>query len=63
MQEESGRVVDQPIIYLIFASFLHVSYIEKYQEFAYFDMFLVFVQKNRKIQFLGKIDAKRTSRA
>jgi len=34
-------------------------YIEKYQEFAYFDMFLVFVQKNGKIQILGKIDAKR----
>jgi len=38
-------------------------YIEKYQEFAYFDIFSVFVQKNRKMQFLGNFDAKRSSGA
>ena len=34
-------------------------YIEKYQEFAYFDIFFVFVQKNEKCKFLDQIDAKR----
>ena len=53
--------IDQTIFDLNFASFLHIFYIEKYQEFAYFDMFLVFVQKNGKMQFLDKIDAKRNS--
>ena len=41
--------IDQSIFYLNFASFLHMFYIEKYQEFAYFDIFLVFVQKNGKM--------------
>ena len=52
---------DQTIFDLNFAIFLHIFYIEKYQEFAYFDMFLVFVQKSRKMQFLGEFDAKRNS--
>ena len=38
---------------------MHIFCIEKYQEFAYFDIFLVFVEKNRKMQFLDKFDAKR----
>ena len=42
---------DQSIINLNFATFLHIFYIEKYLEFAYFDMFLVFVQKNKKCNF------------
>ena len=50
---------DQTIFNLNFATFLYVFYIEKYQEFAYFDIILVFVQKNRKMQILGEIVAKR----
>ena len=38
---------------------MHIFYIEKYQEFAYFDIFLVFVQKNRKMRILDQFDAKR----
>jgi len=52
-------VFDQTIFNLNFATFLHIFYIENYQEFAYFDVFLVFVQKNGKMQILGQIDAKR----
>ena len=44
-------VVDQTIFDLNFATFLHIFYIEKYQEYAYFDKFLVFVQKNGKCKF------------
>ena len=50
---------DQSIINLNFATFLHIFYIEKYQEYAYFDKFLVFVQKSGKMQILGQFDAKR----
>ena len=55
-------VFDQSIINLNIVSFLHMFCIEKYQEFAYFDVFLVFVQKNGKMQILGQFDAKRKSR-
>ena len=48
-QWETSRKIDQSIIDLNFATFLHIFYIEKYQQFAYFDMFLVFVQKNGKM--------------
>ena len=51
---------DQSIINLNIVSFLHMFYIEKYQEFAYFDMFLVFVQKNRKMQIMDEFGAKRS---
>ena len=43
-----GVRCDQTIFNLNFASFLHIFYIDKYQEFAYFDIFLVFVQKKWK---------------
>ena len=55
----SRRMYDQTIFNLNFATFLHIFYIEKYQEYAYFDKFLVFVQKNGKMQILGQLDAKR----
>ena len=45
--------IDQSIFYLNFASFLHMFYIKKYQEFAYFDICLVFVQKNWRMQNSG----------
>ena len=50
---------DQTIIYLNFASFLYMFYIEKYQEFAYLDIFLVPVQKNEKMQISGFIWCKK----
>ena len=40
--------VDQTIFYLNIVSFLHTFYIEKCQEFAYFDIFLGIVQKKMK---------------
>ena len=51
--------VDRTIFYLNIVSFLHMFYIEKCQEFAYFDIFLGIVQKKWRMQNSGFIWCKK----
>ena len=58
-QKLFARDLIKLFFYLNFANFLHMFIIEKYQEFVYFDIFLVFVQKNRKMQISDSIWCKK----